>query len=86
MCEEDAYLLELMRYIHLNQLRAKLVQDLKELDKYPWTGHSAILGCLQNPLLHELSKTKPSSAEGGLVFIFSSGKDERQQQKILTIL
>jgi len=33
VCEEDAYLLELIRYIHLNPLRARLVQDLKELDK-----------------------------------------------------
>jgi len=27
--------LELIRYIHLNPLRAKLIQDLNELDKYP---------------------------------------------------
>jgi putative transposase len=51
VCEEDPYLLELIRYIHLNPLRAKLVQDLKELDKYPWTGHSAILGRRKNPLV-----------------------------------
>jgi len=51
ICEEDPYLLELIRYIHLNPLRAKLAQDLKELDKYPWTGHSAILGHRQDPLL-----------------------------------
>ncbi len=51
VCEEDPYLLELIRYIHLNPLRAKLVQDLKELDRYPWTGHSAILGKKKNPLV-----------------------------------
>ena len=34
ICEEDPYLLELIRYIHLNSLRAKLAKDLKELDKY----------------------------------------------------
>ena len=38
-------------YIHLNPLRAGLVKDLKELDKYPWTGHSAILGKRKNPLV-----------------------------------
>jgi len=43
--------LELIRYIHLNPLRARLVKDLKELDKYPWTGHSAILGKRNNPLM-----------------------------------
>jgi REP element-mobilizing transposase RayT len=36
-------LLELVRYIHLNPLRAKLVEDLKDLDKYPYSGHSAIM-------------------------------------------
>ncbi len=41
ICEEDPYLLELIRYIHLNPLRAKLVKDLEELDKYPWTGPPA---------------------------------------------
>jgi len=51
ICEENAYLLELIRYIHLNPLRAKLLQDLKELDKYPWTGHSPILGHRKNPLI-----------------------------------
>ena len=43
VCEEDTYLLELTRYIHLNPLRAKLVKNMKELDKYLWTGHSALL-------------------------------------------
>jgi putative transposase len=51
VCEEDAYLQELIRYIHLNPLRTKLVQDLNALDKYPWSGHSAILGRCKNPLL-----------------------------------
>ena len=51
ICEEDPYLLELIRYIHLNPLRAKLVEDLKALDKYPWSGHSAILGRRKNPLI-----------------------------------
>ena len=53
ICEEDPYLLELIRYIHLNPLRANLVKDLKELDKYSWTGHSAILGRGKNPLIPE---------------------------------
>ena len=57
VCEEDPYLLDLIRYIHLNPLRAKLVQDLKELDRYPWTGHSAILGRGKNPLIPDQAKS-----------------------------
>ncbi len=41
LCQEDAYLLELVRYIHLNPLRAKIVDDLKTLEKYPYAGHCA---------------------------------------------
>lgn len=44
LCQEDAYLTELVRYIHLNPLRAGLVKDLKTLERYPWAGHSALLG------------------------------------------
>ena len=44
VCEEDPYLLELTRYIHLNPLRVGIVGDMKELNRYRWTGHSAIMG------------------------------------------
>ena len=44
ICEDDPYLLELTRYIHLNPLRADMVKNLEELNKYPWSGHSAIMG------------------------------------------
>ncbi len=44
LCQEDAYLLELVRYIHLNPLRAKVVSDLKKLDQYLYCGHSRIVG------------------------------------------
>ena len=30
------------------------MQDLKELDKYPWSGHSTILGHRKNPLIPDL--------------------------------
>ena len=42
--EEEPYLLELVRYLHLNPLRAGVVPDLRALDHSPWTGHSALLG------------------------------------------
>ncbi len=44
VCEEDIYFQELVRYIHLNPLRANIVKTLSELDKYPWCGHSVIMG------------------------------------------
>jgi REP element-mobilizing transposase RayT len=44
LCEEDRYLLALIRYIHLNPLRAGMVKTLEELDCYPWSGHSPVMG------------------------------------------
>jgi putative transposase len=44
ICQEDTYLLELVRYIHLNPLRAKIVVDLTEMNHYPYCGHSALMG------------------------------------------
>jgi REP-associated tyrosine transposase len=36
VCDKDEYLLTLVRYIHLNPVRAKLVRNL---DEYPYSGH-----------------------------------------------
>ena len=44
VCQEDAYLAELVRYIHLNLLRARVVKNLRELNDTPWSGHSALIG------------------------------------------
>ena len=44
LCQENIYLRELVRYIHLNPLRANIVKDIKHLDTYPYSGHSTILG------------------------------------------
>ena len=44
LCDLDPYFLELVRYIHLNPLRAGLVKDLKELEDYPWCGHGILTG------------------------------------------
>jgi REP element-mobilizing transposase RayT len=44
VCQEDRYLKELVRYIHLNLLRAGLVKDMAELSRNPWSGHSALMG------------------------------------------
>jgi REP element-mobilizing transposase RayT len=48
ICEEDAYFTELVRYIHLNPLRAKLVKNYDKLDRYRWCGHSVTIGKVKN--------------------------------------
>jgi len=44
VCDGDSYFTELVRYIHLNPLRVKLIRDIKALENYPYCGHGAILG------------------------------------------
>ena len=49
VCQEDIYLRELARYIHLNPVRAGIVKDLTQLNKYAYSGHSAIMGKVERP-------------------------------------
>jgi hypothetical protein len=49
LCEEEPYLLELVRYIHLNPARARLVEDLEKLEDYPWCGHGVVVGKRKAP-------------------------------------
>jgi|SRR5208283_4435411 len=48
LCQEEVYLLELVRYIHLNPLRAGIVKTLEELDRYRYCGHSCLMGNSRN--------------------------------------
>jgi putative transposase len=64
LCDEDNYLLALVRYIHLNPVRAKIIETMEQLDRYPWSGHRAILGKTEsawmdvNSVLAEFGGTK----------------------------
>ncbi len=48
LCQEEPCFQELVRYIHLNPLRADLVNGIGALDKYPYSGHSALMGKIKN--------------------------------------
>ncbi|WP_248635322.1 transposase [Desulfatibacillum aliphaticivorans] len=49
LCQENAYFKELVRYIHLNPLRAGAASDLKELASHRYCGHGALLGNMERP-------------------------------------
>lgn len=70
LCEEDRYLLALIRYIHLNPVRAGIVKNMEELDNYPWSGHSVIMG---------KNKHKWMGAEYVLSQFDSSGKSAKTE-------
>ena len=44
VCQEDSYLKELVRYVHLNPLRSGLVDDVEGLERYRYCGHGALTG------------------------------------------
>jgi REP element-mobilizing transposase RayT len=44
VCQEETYFKELVRYIHLNPVRAGTVTSLERLSTYPYCGHSALMG------------------------------------------
>ena len=48
LCEEDIYFLELVRYIHLNPLRGKIVENLQQLKSHPYSGHGVIMNAFKN--------------------------------------
>ncbi|MEW6377014.1 MAG: transposase, partial [Thermodesulfobacteriota bacterium] len=50
VCDKDAYLLELVRYIHLNPVRAKMVKGPED---YAWTSHLSYLGKGRDHLIDE---------------------------------
>ncbi len=49
VCQEERYFTEIVRYIHLNPLRANLVAGMGELEAYPFCGHGAVLGRVARP-------------------------------------
>ncbi len=83
--EEETYFLELVRYIHLNPVRAGIVKNAEELAKYPYTGHSVILGTQEyttqdvEVVLARFSVRKSAALEGYRSFVatgFGQGRCE----------
>jgi REP element-mobilizing transposase RayT len=49
LCQEEPYLLELVRRIHLNPIRIGVVPDPDRLETYVYAGHGALAGRLDCP-------------------------------------
>ena len=44
ICQEEIYLRELVRYIHLNPIRAGMIKALNELKDFKYCGHGTLMG------------------------------------------
>ena len=84
--EEEPYLLELVRYLHLNPLRANVVSSLRALARYPWTGHSALLGTVPRPwqdtrtILTQFGPTLPRGRNAYRAFVAAGGAQGRRPE------
>ena len=85
VCEEETYLLELVRYIHLNPVRAGIVKTVDDLDNYKWTGHNKITGKKEvewqdtKEILTQFGKNKKTAIKQYKEFIYdgiNQGKRE----------
>lgn len=72
LVEKDNYLLELVRYIHLNPIRAKVV---RKLSNYKWSSHHIYLGKKESLLIESdkvlsmFSKNKKTASKQYLQFL-----------------
>ena len=88
LCEEDPYLLELIRYIHLNPIRAGLVKDLKELRSYRYSGHAVLLNRLKyewqdkNYVLRLFAPTQREARKAYLSFVGSGLNQGRRPELV----
>lgn len=88
ICEEEPYLLELVRYIHLNPLRAGLVSSIEELNFYPWCGHSVLMGQKELPMqqvdeiLQYFSKRRKPARAKYLAFV-TEGIDRGKRAELV---
>jgi len=66
LCQSDMYLAELVRYIHLNPIRAKMV---RKVESYPFSSHRAYMGLESagpvdvDPLLRRFAPKKAVARE-----------------------
>ena len=84
LVDKDAYLKELIRYIHLNPVRANTVADPKD---YPLSSHAAYAGHVKPPSwltidwgLSQFGKTKSAARAGYLHFMGETTDKELLKQ------
>jgi REP element-mobilizing transposase RayT len=88
ICDEGSYLLELVRYIHLNPLRAAAVRSMRELDHFPWSGHMVLIGEGKNDwqereyVLRQFHRREGSAIRAYRRFV-EDGKDQGRRPELV---
>lgn len=88
LCDRDSYLLELVRYIHLNPIRAGLIQ---RPDRYRWSSHRVYLegdekqGVSVNIVLEQFGKKRREAIRRYREFI-SDGLGEGHRDDLYEVI
>ena len=83
LCQADRYLGELVRYIHLNPLRARMV---RKAERYPWSSQKAYLGIDPagvvdvDPVLRLFGAKKAKARENFAQFVAAGAKMGQQPE------
>ncbi len=86
ICQEDTYFKELVRYIHLNPMRARIIPP-SDFNSYPYSGHSAIMGIRQrtwqdtSSVLHAFGNT-PAMGRNKYAAFVKAGLDQGKRQDL----
>jgi putative transposase len=87
LCQSDRYLAELVRYVHLNPVRAKMVSAPEQ---YPYSGHRAYLGMEPagildvDPVLRHFGAKQKVAREAYREFVAAGTKLGHQEEFYLT--
>ncbi len=88
VCQEETYLQELVRYIHLNPLRAGVVPELVALNSYPYCGHSGLMGKRKRPwqnvnyVLHSFGKRVRRARREYLLYVKAGVEQGRRRDLV----
>jgi putative transposase len=89
--QEQRYVEEMVRYIHLNPVRAGVCSTIEDLDRYRWTGHSVILGTQAvefqdtNPIIKRFGKTVDVARKNYRTFVVDGLKNNAGDTLVETI-
>lgn len=89
--QDQGYIEELVRYIHLNPLRAGTVRGLDRLDTYPWCGHAVLMGrrtCAfqdTGPVLRRFGRTTSEARKAYRAFLAEGIKDSAGSDTVAAV-
>ena len=86
--QDQVYVERLVRYIHLNPVRAGLCKSMATLNRYRWSGHAALMGTTRaefqeiKPVLRRFGQTIESGRKGYEAFMIESLTSPEPGEKV----